>query len=189
MYNAKAEEAFTEVELPPYRTTASRREEDQIPLVKNSSRSSTRNGSCHKYFTSSRRKACFIWLAIVVTMVVIALGVGLGFGLIKMHKHEHEHSVYALSFRIPFPGELLLNMIVENPTQPHCTSMGLSLLTFLLLLILIMIRLRQNLLSSLVLVLVAILQALLMSRSVLLSLLLHLLGLIRVHLVGVQCGF
>ena len=122
MYNAKAEEAFTEVELPPCSTTASRCEEDQIPLVKNSSRSSPLYGSGHKYCTSSGRKACFIWLAIGV-IVILALVVGVAVGLKEKqkhkneheHEHEHEHelSLSVSSCRIPFPGELSLNMIIE----------------------------------------------------------------------------
>ena len=114
MYNAKTEEAFTEIELPEFRTTGSRREEDQIPLVKNSSRGSTLYGSHRRYCTSSWRKVWFI-----VVFVIIALVIGLAVGLPKRQKYEHEHPKSVAFYRIPFRGEHLLNMIIEDPTRAH----------------------------------------------------------------------
>ena len=101
MWNAKAEEAFKEIELSQWETTASRREEVQTPLVKYSTRSSALYGSDQKYRGLGGRKACIILMVIIAILASLALVIGLAVGLPK--KHEHEHLMSASSCRIPFP--------------------------------------------------------------------------------------
>ena len=179
MWNAKVKEALTEFELSQLKTTTSRREEDQTPLVQYNSTSSTlyvpdRNSTwstlkvpdrdvppCPEVYrgNNGHNKLCCIW---VLLMIVILPSVIVP--VVITNKHSTKKQPTSVSpWRIQHPYELSLNTIIGTFTQVNCKNLSL---------------IPGTVDMGLLLVLVATFQARTMFGSVNLSSLLHLLGLI-----------
>lgn len=109
MGNAKAEEPFSEIELPEYEPpryepTHGHREEDQTPLVRYSSTSRTLydpNRGVLPY-TKASHTGCRALLAIII-MLAIVIGIPVG---------VNKYTTSVSSWRISLLHEFLLNMII-----------------------------------------------------------------------------